>query len=216
MTVLYLHGFASSPESYKGRAFDAYLAERGIALVRLDLRLPDRDRLRVSAMIEHTLEQAEVHDARAIIGSSLGGLVASHVASQRKLDAAILMAPAFRFAQRWAERLGPEGMRSWEQRPIEVPDHAGGPPLRVDHGFYLDASQVDASFPTLRCPCLVFHGRLDDTVPFVGSQQFVEHANGSPHSTELVELDDGHPLAASLDTMLPRAHQFLSQHLTTS
>ena len=48
MKILYLHGFASSPLSRKGVAFDEYLSARGHQLQRLDLRLPNRDQLRVS------------------------------------------------------------------------------------------------------------------------------------------------------------------------
>ena len=48
LRLLYCHGFASGPLSSKGRA----LAERFPELERLDLRVPDRERLRLSAMLE--------------------------------------------------------------------------------------------------------------------------------------------------------------------
>ncbi|MEM9691699.1 MAG: YqiA/YcfP family alpha/beta fold hydrolase, partial [Myxococcota bacterium] len=52
MRILYLHGFASSPGSRKGLAFDAHFAARGYVVERLDLRVPDRNQLRVSAMLD--------------------------------------------------------------------------------------------------------------------------------------------------------------------
>ena len=50
---LYLHGFASSPESAKARALAEHYAARGIDLERLDLRLPSFEHLRLSAIVEH-------------------------------------------------------------------------------------------------------------------------------------------------------------------
>ena len=204
--VLYLHGFASGPGSRKGRAFDAYLGERGFGVERLDLRLPDRNALRVSAMIAHTSKQLD-GDPTILIGSSLGGLVASHVAAARTdITHCVLMAPAFRFAERWRESLGAARVAAWQAgEPLIVDDHAGGPPLRVDYGFYVDAASVDADMPDLAMPTCVLHGRRDEVVPIEGSHAFVK-ANPT---AKLVELDDDHPLTSSIDVMLPMVADFL-------
>ena len=211
-SILYLHGFASSPDSYKGRAYEAHFSGRGWPLRRLDLRLPNRDQLRVSAMIDHVASEAEIAKEVVIIGSSLGGLVAAHVAARRpEVTALVLMAPAFRFAARWPERLGPERMARWRDgEPLETEDHAGGPPLMVDYGFYEDAVVVDARFPVIDVPTLVFHGEGDDTVDVAGSRAFVQQASHA----RLVELDDGHTLVDSLPLMLEQAEAFLSSTLS--
>ena len=208
-TILYLHGFASSPGSFKGRAFEAHFAPRGWALRRLDLRLPNRDQLRVSAMIDHVAEETRRAGDVVVIGSSLGGLVASHVAARhREVTALVLMAPAFRFAARWPERLGVEAMARWRGgEPLETEDHAGGSPLEVDYGFYEDAVKVDARFPVIDVPTLVFHGVNDDTVDIAGSRAFVQQTSHA----ELVELDDDHSLVASLPVMLARTESFLDE-----
>jgi pimeloyl-ACP methyl ester carboxylesterase len=207
-TVLYLHGFASSPDSHKGKAYDAYLSERGFDVQRLDLRLPARDGLRVSAMIEHVLGRARDVEGVILIGSSLGGLVAAHAAERLSaVSAVVLMCPAFRFALRWKLSLGEAQLARWQAgEPLEVEDHAGGPPLRIDYGFYQDAIAIDDHIPSLGCPALVFHGTRDEVVPIDGSRAFVAQAADA----RLVEVDDDHGLAASLDFMLPAVEHFLT------
>lgn len=168
--VLYLHGFASGPDSRKGRAFSEYFTRRGYQLQRLDLRVPDRDHLRVSAMLE--VVDAALAEPALLVGSSLGGLVAAHAAAQRDdVPMCVLMAPAFRFVDRWRASLGEERVARWRAgEPLLVDDHAGGPPLEVDFGFYEDAARLDARAPDLRIPTLVFHGRDDDVVDIASSQ----------------------------------------------
>lgn len=218
--VLYLHGFASGPESYKGCAFDEALSRLGLNVRRLDLRLPDRNRLRLSAMIDHTAAAADEHDAVVVAGSSLGGLVAAMVASRHQaVRGALLMAPAFGFAQRWAQSFGDQGLRRWRDGiPLRVPDHAGGPPLAVDFGFYEDAQRLEAQWRAegaaalADMPMLIFHGAHDETVSIEGSRDFArEHP-----AARLIELDDGHTLIESLPRMILEGVEFLESQLAVS
>jgi pimeloyl-ACP methyl ester carboxylesterase len=212
--LLYLHGFASGPESYKGRAFEDYLAPRGYQLQRLDLRVPDRNGLRVSAMVDRCRRAADEHRRVAIIGSSLGGLVAAHVAAHdERVLGAVAMAPAFGFAARWARSFGPSGLARWKSGiPLRVEDHAGGGPLAVDYGFYEDVAELEQGWAPMTAsgwrrglPMLAFHGCGDETVDIATTRAFAAaHAE-----VELVELDDGHTLIESLPTMLPRSAEFL-------
>jgi len=207
--VLYLHGFASGPGSHKGRAFEAFLGERGYRVERLDLRVPSRDQLRISEMIAVTERAAVVHNELAVVGSSLGGLVAAHVAARLpSVLGSVLMAPAFRFAERWASALGAEQLERWRAGvPLRVDDHAGGPPLQLDYGFFEDAVKIDRDWPPLLGPALVFHGRADETVDIATSRAFVERASNA----RLVELDDEHRLVDSLPVILANAHPFLDR-----
>src|SRR5262249_8399503 len=135
---LYLHGFASGPSSYKGVAMAAHYEARGVALERLDLRLPSFERMRLSAMIE-ALRGAlgGPRDRAVIFGSSLGGLTACRVAEEdARVCALVLLAPAFRLMERWRQRLGEEGFRAWEETGwLEVDDYVTKRPGRVDFGF---------------------------------------------------------------------------------
>ena len=144
-----------------------------------------------------------------LIGSSLGGLVASHASLQLDVAALVVMAPAFRFARRWESRLGRERVKRWAAgEHVVVEDHSGGPDIAVDYDFYRDAAAIDESDIAIEVPMLVFHGRQDDVVPIAGSRDFVARTP----SAQLVELDDGHALTNSIDRMLPRAAAFIEQH----
>ncbi len=69
-----------------------------------------------------------------------------------------------------------------------------------------DARAIDVGMPALAVPTLILHGTGDDTVPIATSQQL---AATNPH-VRLVELDDGHQLAASLPRLLTETEAFLA------
>ena len=205
MHLYYLHGFASGPGSAKGVAFERYLAERGRAIARLDLRRPSLAHLRLSAMIDHV--RATIEDPAILIGSSLGGLCAARTAERDpRVKALILLAPAFGFAARWRERLGDAGMASWRDTgALRVHDHATGTDADVDYDFFLDAERVDRGDPDVRAPTAIFHGVRDDVIPIERSRAFARGRS----NVRLTELDDGHELIASLPVILPAAVSLL-------
>src|SRR4051794_39234161 len=105
---LYLHGFASGPRSKKGMAFAEHYAQRGVELDRLDLRVPSLAHLRLSAMLDTVAAAIGGPEDRAIaIGSSLGGLTAARVAERDpRVEALVLLAPAFQLIARWRQLPG--------------------------------------------------------------------------------------------------------------
>lgn len=196
---LYLHGFASGPNSKKGVAFAAHLARQGIDLQRLDLRVPSFEHLRLSAMIDATRAAIGGPGDQAILyGSSLGGLTAARVAERDpRVTALVLLAPAFQLVARWREL---PGWDDWQRTGWrEVLDYTTGGTARVDFGFAEDAAAIDVGFPAVRVPTLIFHGLRDDVVPIDRSRAFA--AATGPH-VRLVELDDTHDLVASLPEIL--------------
>src|SRR4051812_17652965 len=143
---LYLHGFASGPNSFKGVAMAEHYAARGITLSRLNLRLPSFEHLRVSAMISAVGAALGGERDRAVVfGSSLGGLTACRVAEgDARVCALVLLAPAFRLIERWRQPLGEDGWRAWQQEGwLETDDYAEKRRSRVDFGFALDAEAED-------------------------------------------------------------------------
>jgi uncharacterized protein len=213
--LLYLHGFASGPSSFKGRALSAHYAARGVDLERLNLRLPSFEHLRLSAMIEAT--RAAIGGPRervVLLGSSLGGLTASRVAEDdARVSALVLLAPAFRLIERWRLRLGEAGWQAWEERGwLETDDYVEKRKARVDFAFTRDAAAADAGgdgWPDVRVPTLVVHGRADAVVDVALSRAW---AQGKRH-VRLVEVDDGHDLAASIDRVTAEADAFLAPFL---
>lgn len=203
---LYLHGFASGPQSTKGVAFAEYFAPRGVAVERLDLRVPSLEHLRLSAMLD-TVQRAigGPADRAVVIGSSLGGLTAARVAERDpRVAALVLLAPAFRLAERWREL---PGWDDWQRTGWHaIHDYATQQPARVDFGFYEDVVRLDDGHPDVRIPTLILHGVHDDVVPVDRARAF---ARGKPH-VRLLELDDGHELVASLPQLLDEAERFLA------
>ncbi len=209
---LYLHGFASGPSSYKGRAFVGWARARGVTMHALDLRVPSMEELRFSAMKSRVREAIDAEGgprARAVlVGSSLGGLTALRVAEEDpRVSAVFAMAPAFRLALRWRARLGDAGLDRWrEEGSLEVDDHATGGKSRVGWGFYEELDRLDPGFPDVRVPVRIVQGVRDDVVDPELARIF---ARGKPH-VRLVEVDDGHDLVASMPEIIREAEDFFA------
>jgi hypothetical protein len=208
---LYLHGFASGPESTKGRSVAGHFANLGIQVERLNLRVPSMEHLRLSAMIDTAQKAIGGERDRAVIfGSSLGGLTAARLAEKDpRVAALVLLAPAFRFSERWPKRLGKDFERWRETGWIDVEDHATRGTSRVDFGFFEDATRIDVGWPDVRVPVLIVHGVHDDVVTVEVSREW---AKGKRH-VQLVEVNDGHELTASLRLIQSRAEAFLAGFL---
>ncbi|MFZ5476336.1 MAG: YqiA/YcfP family alpha/beta fold hydrolase [Myxococcota bacterium] len=208
MRWLYLHGFASGPASRKGTEIRAHL--RGRADVQLlDMRVPSFEHLRLSEGVARA--RAAIGEGPAIVmGSSLGGLTAARAAEGNPgVVAAVLLAPAFQLARRWAER-DPAQLRRWRETGwLEVDDHTTGGRARVDYGFFEDALAADVGWPDLRVPTLVIHGTRDAVVTPGSSRVW---AAERPNVT-LVEVDDEHELTASIPRICREVDLFLGRWL---
>lgn len=211
MKILYLHGFASGPQSKKGVEFEKHFAARGIAIERMNLRVPSFEHLRLSAMIETV--RGALADRSIVIGSSLGALTAARVAERDdRVSALILLAPAFQLVARWREQLGAE-WDAWRASGWrEVADYTTGAKSRIDFGFIEDIEAIDVGYPDVRVPTLILHGTRDDVVPIERSRTFAAERPW----VRLVELDDGHELVASLPTLLAESEAFLAEHMDRS
>jgi len=90
--IVYLHGFNSSPESYKARALDLYMRERGIAKFLKIPVVPDVPS-EATAMLSTLVEDLSKRYTVSIVGSSLGGFYATWLA-ERYGFTAVLVNPA--------------------------------------------------------------------------------------------------------------------------
>lgn len=115
--LIYLHGFRSSPSSFKARMLGERMAALGRAADYACPALPVSPREAI-ALVERTWSLG-AHDT--LIGSSLGGCYATHLAERHDCRA-VLLNPATRPAAGLAKYLGPQTMfhdpsRSFELRP---------------------------------------------------------------------------------------------------
>lgn len=86
--LLYLHGFRSSPESTKARMFAQRMQERHPKVTWWCPALPHSPRLAMAMVLEGVAQWPV--DQIAVVGSSLGGFYATHVAETLGCPAVLL------------------------------------------------------------------------------------------------------------------------------
>ena len=205
---IWLHGFASSPQSGKGQFIRARLEERGAHLVLPDLNDPSFFDLTVSRMLLQLDVLAQGDGPMVLFGSSLGGFTAATWALTRpgRTAALVLLAPAFDLGPRWAARMDPDELTRWRATGRLAFDHyARGRKEDLSVGFLDDAAR-HSPYPLPQCPTLVIQGALDDVVEPGLAREFARRMG--PRAT-LVELQQGHQLNADL----PGLWQIIEPHL---
>lgn len=158
-TVLYLHGFASSPRGRKVTLLRERLEPRGLRIVAPDLNRPSFEQLDFEAMVEAALAQAAASPPVVLAGSSLGALVAL-AASRRGVSAPlVLIAPALGLGARWTAGLPQEDMLSFFH-------HGAGEKRPIHRAFFeaMAALSVGGDPPAARVTVVM--GRRDESVPY--------------------------------------------------
>lgn len=204
--ALYLHGFASSPQSTKATVLAEHLGHHGVRLVAPDFNEPDFSTLTVTRMLEQTDREiaALPPGPVALVGSSLGGFVALHAASRQTSDtrhriaALILLAPAFEFGRNRMRDLGPGGLEAWKSTGrLEVFHYAYGGVRPVHYALYEDAQRYDAYHVTLSAPVVIVYGTRDESVDPASVERWARDRS----NVTLRPVDDGHQLTKSLDVV---------------
>lgn len=205
---LYLHGFASGPDSSKGRFFQTCFESLGLKLVLPDLTAGQFEYSTLTRQLQ-VLERLAGRPETLLIGSSMGGyLAALYVARYpKRVRALVLLAPAFGLARRWGKWIGEEAMEEWKRTGWCSTYHYGRErESRISYELISDGLQYE-DFPEITQPTLIFHGRNDDTVDYRLSEQF---AAGRPN-VELILLDSDHQMLASLQRIWERVQVFLKE-----
>jgi pimeloyl-ACP methyl ester carboxylesterase len=204
--IIYLHGFASSPASSKARFFAERLRAAGALVDVPDLAAGDFERLTITGQLG-VIARAAAGEPVALIGSSLGGyLAALYAARHPEASRVVLLAPAFGFARRWAERMGAAAVDIWRTTgAVEVFHYGDNRQRRLSYALLEDGSSYE-DYSDFRQPALIFHGALDDVVPAQYSSEFA----ASHPNARLEVLDSGHDLLNVLEYMAPKVVQFLA------
>ncbi|MCC6587396.1 MAG: alpha/beta fold hydrolase [Bryobacterales bacterium] len=209
MTVIYLHGFASSPKSRKAQFFSERFKGAGIECVVPDLEQGNFRDLTLTGQLR-VVERAAAGGSVTLIGSSMGGyLAALYAARHQQVEKVIALAGAFDFAARWRERLGERQMAEWREKgAIETFHYGSGRPEMIAYSLYTDALNYEP-FPAVSQPTLLLHGLRDDVVPVDAAKQFLLK---NPQA-ELVTFDSGHELTDQLDRLWRHTASFLNINL---
>ena len=209
-SVLYLHGFASGPQSSKGIFFQERFAALGAEVDLPDLTGGDFEHLTITGQLEVIDRSVRERRPAAVIGSSLGGYLAALYAARHPgaFQALILMAPGFGFARRWPQSLGEDAVKLWRERGwLEVYHYGEDRQRRLWYRLLEDGQRYE-DYPEVSDPTLIIHGTRDETVDPRYSQEF---ARGRPNVT-LHLLDSDHQLLDALDRIWEAALAFLSAH----
>jgi pimeloyl-ACP methyl ester carboxylesterase len=158
-TVLYLHGFSSSPAGRKVALLRERLEREGFRIVAPDLNRPSFTRLDFDAMVETALAESRVSRPDVVVGSSLGALVALEACRRGLAAPLVLIAPALGFHSRWTEKLPNE-------EPPRFFHHATGKETAIHRAFFEQMAKLDVDRQPPAVRVAVVMGVADESVPF--------------------------------------------------
>ncbi|MBD0337529.1 MAG: alpha/beta fold hydrolase [Cyanobacteria bacterium Co-bin13] len=207
---IYLHGFASGPQSMKAQTLQLHFQTLGLTLAVPDLNQGDFAHLTLSRQIQQVKALISPNRPTVLIGSSFGGLTAAWLAEQPELrgqiERLVLMAPAFRFLEQWLPRLGDDQHQRWQrQGTLPVYHYGEQRQIPLHYSFITDAQTYDEHLLHQPIPTLILHGRQDEVISIQASR---DYAAQRPW-VKLIELESDHALGNVQTEIWQAIQQFL-------
>ena len=205
MKYIYLHGFASSPDSAKARFIRDRFVEKQISLSVPDLNQNNFSELTLTRQIRQVSQ--EFSDVPVtLIGSSLGGLTAAWLGEKYpQIERLVLLAPAFGFLSHYLTRLGPEAVQHWQESGfLSVYHYSEKRSLPLSYQFVLDSQNHSDHALRRSIPTLILHGQQDEVIPLTASREYAQ----SRSWVELIELDSDHGLGDALPEIWSKIQVF--------
>jgi pimeloyl-ACP methyl ester carboxylesterase len=204
---IYLHGFASGPGSNKAKAFKKRFDELGISIHVPDLQQGDFENLTLTGQIELVQGIIDKNKGQsfALIGSSMGGYLASLIAQTREsVQALFLMAPGFNFLNRWRKKLD---ISKTTDELIPVFHYRYNKEVRLNTYLFRDAETWESLPLDRKIPTFIVHGLHDETIDIEESRNFVRKKS----FCSLKELDSDHGLLSCIDSIIEDSLGFFNQ-----
>ena len=201
---LMLHGFAATPQMFREMAqrfADAGISSRAILLPGHGTTIADyaaRGKQEWVAAVESAYtEMREKYETVYVLGFSLGGTLALHLAEQRELPGVICLAPFLRVSRKWFHVIRAESLTrfaNWlgyprvvKNLPIDVADtsvrpkviHAGFTPMAASCSLFDLTDEVRANLPAIKCPILVMHARVERVADPRESQRLIDRVSST-------------------------------------
>jgi uncharacterized protein len=179
-----------------------------------DLNVPTFETFTLSAAIQTLHETVETCTGDiALIGSSLGALVALHYMdthandSAKHVKKAVFLAPAFDFGASQDKEYGEINWREQWQKDgtFSFFQPASGQKEGVHYGMLQDIERYNSWIVPLKVPLLIYHGRNDTVVPYDQSLKF---ADNKPNVSLYLLMSD-HQLLDKTDEILTGIVSFL-------
>lgn len=205
---IYLHGFASSPDSGKAQFYKNKFMESDIAIHIPDLNDGDFKSLTLTRQLNQVQQIIEsCSKPIVLIGSSMGGLTSYILAeTNTRVIKIISLAPAFRMSKLWVDSITDEQLNNWQTDGYQnIFHYAYNKDVQLNYRFYTDLFVHDDHNFKRHIPNLIFHGRNDTVVPIGLSEQYKQI---NPNTT-LVNLDDDHSVNKYLDHMWNLSVEFI-------
>lgn len=192
MHYIYLHGFASSPNSIKAKYIAERFAENQIKIEIPDLNCNDFSHLTITRQIKQVAANLEKHESITLIGSSLGGLTAAHIAEKYlQVERLVLLAPAFGFLSHWLPTLGQDNIERWKQERYFMIYHYGEKQeIPLSYDFLADATKYQENLLKRPIPTLIIHGQHYEVIPIKASRDFAQTRSW----VKFIELNSNHAL----------------------
>lgn len=190
---IYLHGFASSPQSQKAQYLHNCFQKYQINLTIPDLNQGDFSQLTLTRQIQQVASLLTTSNQPVtLIGSSFGGLTAAWLAQQYpQVERLILIAPAFNFLEHWLPKFTSEQLNQWKTKGyLAIYHHQKQDFSPLHYQFLTDALQYQETNLSRALPTLIVHGINDEVIPL---QSSFSYATARPW-VNLIELDSDHGL----------------------
>ncbi|MFB2837894.1 YqiA/YcfP family alpha/beta fold hydrolase [Floridanema evergladense] len=202
---IYLHGFASSPNSVKANYLRDRFSQIQIPLTIPDLNQSDFTHLTMTRQLRQVVATfPPAPTPVTLIGSSFGGLASAWLGeTELQCQKLVLLAPAFTFLSLWLSILGEQTVTNWRsQKFLSVYHYGEKRSLPLSYDFVTDLYQYPETKIQRQIPTLIIHGIKDEVIPIQASRDFA----ASRPWVKLIELDSDHSLA----NVLPEIWQEIS------